>query len=1026
MAVTVTDSPDPVVAGTSLTYTITVTNNGPDSADVTLADTVPPGTTFRSIEGDSGFTCTTPAQGATGSISCSKASFAAGASATFTLVVDVNSDVAESTQLSDTATVSTSATDPTSGNNADTETTNVATSADIGVAISDSPDPVAPGGMLTYTISITNSGPSDAASASFTDKLPPEVAFMQLTQDSGPAMSCSTPPGTPGGTVDCSIASLPAGATASFTLLVSVDPAAGGTLTNSLSGSSSTPDPYSEAANNDATATTEVLTAADLSVTKTDSPDPVEAGGDITYTITVTNNGPGSAGNGVLTEAVPSGTTFVSISGASMGGPTGECEVTPELGSTGQIECSLPTLASGDVVTYTLTVHVLETENNGATITNTASVGSSTNADPNPANDSATATTAVHASADLVATSSDSPDPVFAGANLTYTINVADNGPASAHGVTLADALPAGTTFVSLAAPAGFNCTTPTVGTNGTVNCAGGTVDAGTSGAFELVVRVAPGTAAGTTLSNTATASASTPEANPGDESATSTTTVNTAADVAATVTGAPDPVSSGADLTYTIGVQNNGPSDAANVSLADTLPPGTTFTSLTAPAGFTCMAPAVGAAGSVNCSASTLAAGATPTFTLVVHVSSATPAGSTLSNTVTTSSTTADPAAGNGSATATTQVQRSADLAVTSAGSPDPVVAGTNLTYTLGVTNNGPSPAGNVTLSDDVPSGTSFVSMSTPPGFSCTTPAVGAGGNVKCTASSLDSGASATFTLVVHVGASQPDGSTLSNTATVGSTDSDPNAGNDSATSATAVGTSADLSTSVTDSADPVAAGGVVTYHVRVQNSGPSDSAQPRVAMPIPAETTLVGAAQTDGSEFQCTSDGSSVTCGASSLAAASGASIDVAVRTGRGQSGSITLRPDASEATGDPDGSNNASSESTRVTAAPPNRLTIGRTVGKRRSGLIVVALGCRSFATDTCKTTLTLTFRKPNQDLQRITTKATVKSGARKLVYLIASRAERRQIKRIRRLPVRVTATNPPGPNVVRDATILGTQR
>jgi uncharacterized repeat protein (TIGR01451 family) len=371
--------------------------------------------------------------------------------------------------------------------------------------------------------------------------------------------------------------------------------------------------------------------------------------------------------------------------------------------------------------------------------------------------------------------------------------------------------------------------------------------------------------------------------------------------------------------------------------------------------------------------------------------------------------------------------VAPNADLAVTGAGSPDPVVAGNNLTYTFGVTDNGPSPASNVSLSDDLPAGTTFVSLSAPAGFSCTTPAAGAGGSVSCTSGSLAKGASASFALVVKVDPDRPSGSTLSNTATASRAESDANSANDSATVGTTVATSADLSTSVSDSPDPVPAGGVVTYHTRIRNDGPSNADRPRLSMPIPSGTTLVGAAQVDGSAFRCSSDRVTVSCTADSLGAGAGAAIDIAVRTGRSQHGTITARPVASEATSDPDSSNDASSETTEVTAAPrPNRLTIGRTIAKRRSGVIIVALGCSSFAGDRCRTTVTVTFRSPHQDLQSITTRAIVKSGERKIVYVIGPHDERRLIKGIQRLPVRVRATNPPGADVVRDATIVGTSR
>jgi uncharacterized repeat protein (TIGR01451 family) len=129
-----------------------------------------------------------------------------------------------------------------------------------------------------------------------------------------------------------------------------------------------------------------------------------------------------------------------------------------------------------------------------------------------------------------------------------------------------------------------------------------------------------------------------------------------------------------------------------------------------------------------------------------------------------------------------------SVDLAVSKMDSPDPVVAGTNLTYTVTVTNNGGGEALNVRLSDQVPPGTTFMSFSAPSGWTPTTPAIGGSGTVSATRATLPAGLGAqVFTLVVKVTAGTLGDMTLSNTATLSATN-DANPANNTATAMTTV----------------------------------------------------------------------------------------------------------------------------------------------------------------------------------------------------------------------------------------------
>ena len=261
-------------------------------------------------------------------------------------------------------------------------------------------------------------------------------------------------------------------------------------------------------------------------------------------------------------------------------------------------------------------------------------------------------------------------------------------------------------------------------------------------------------------------------------------------ADLSVTKTG-PAAVVQGGNIAYNVTVTNSGPGDAQTVTLTDTLPANTTFVSAAQNNGpaFACTTPAVGAAGTVTCTIASLAASATANFTLTFNVNPATTNGATISNVATIASTTFDPAAGNNSATASATVSNTTDLAVVKSG-PATSTAGANVTYTVTVTNNGPTAAQNVSLTDATPANTTFVSATqgTGPAFTCTKPAVGATGNVTCTIATLASGASASFTIVDKVATTVAAGTVVSNTATVSMTNADANAGNNSATSSATI----------------------------------------------------------------------------------------------------------------------------------------------------------------------------------------------------------------------------------------------
>ena len=268
-----------------------------------------------------------------------------------------------------------------------------------------------------------------------------------------------------------------------------------------------------------------------------------------------------------------------------------------------------------------------------------------------------------------------------------------------------------------------------------------------------------------------------------------------TSADLRINKTGPPT-VTAGTNVTYTVTLSNSGPSDAQSVALTDSLPAGTTFVSQSQSSGpaFALTNPG----GNVSDSIGALAAGASASFVLVVHANSNDPAGSLITNTGNISSATSDPNSANNSSSRISTVAASADIAVTKTG-PATVTAGTNVTYTVTLSNSGPSDAQSVALTDSLPAGANFVSQSqvSGPAFALSN----SGNNITDTRGTLAAGASASFQIVIQSNLSLAHGSTLSNTAVVGSTASDPNNSNNSSTVSSTVQIDGTLSATLSGS---------------------------------------------------------------------------------------------------------------------------------------------------------------------------------------------------------------------------------
>lgn len=477
---------------------------------------------------------------------------------------------------------------------------------------------------------------------------------------------------------------------------------------------------------------------ADLAVTMTDAPDPVGPNGTVTFVATVANNGPDTATGVSFRLENADGMTFSSLTS-----PAGWSCTTPAVGTAGAVQCTRASLPAGSPQDLTVEL-VADPAAVGLAdrfLSTTATVTGSSS-DPSGANDSSTQSTLyLTPDADLQVTQSESPDPVTAGETTTATVGVTNAGPDDAPGVSLTIPSPGAMRFVSLSSPAGWSCTTPAVDSSGTVTCTRASLVSGGSGSFTLVRRVAP-SAAASPLSTTASIDGAVEDPDPANDDATETTQVVRRSDVRTTLTATPKAVAGGGELTATVGVSTAGPSTATGVVVKTTLPPGTTLVSAT-PSSGSCTGTTT-----VTCTLGTL--GAPTTIGLRATSGADVPDGTVLSWEATATADEADPTPTDATARDTVTVSNPADLALAVA-SPERVEAGQDVEQRLTVTNGG-GPAQAVVLTVPIPAGTAFKALVQDggPAATCTTPAVGAGGEVRCQTPTLARGATQVLRLVL------------------------------------------------------------------------------------------------------------------------------------------------------------------------------------------------------------------------------------------------------------------------------------
>jgi uncharacterized repeat protein (TIGR01451 family) len=874
LALGLSGSPNPVYIGGNLVYTITITNFGPSIAHgVTVSHLLPSGAVFVSAVASQG-----SAAFSSGTVTAGLGTMAIGATATVTVTVLPTA----AGLIFSSATVTAIETELNPANNSATVSTVVKLpAADLAVGLAAAPNPALVGGVLTYSVSVTNLGPTAASGVTVTNFLPASVGYLSATPSQGIVTLL------PGNVVVCSFGSLAVNAIANASIRVT--PGVQGTISATATAGANQNDPFP--ANNTAVVSTTIGPAADVAVSIVGMPDPVVLSGRLTYKVTVANNGPSTATsvavNGTLPNSVTVVSNFVSQGAISLAGAT----LTGNLGF-------LPSGAAATIFLYV-------TPNLAGTITATVTV-TATEADPNPLNNTATSSTVVSrpflavtpAGASLLSESISPPNgAIDIGETVTVSLRLANTGNVPNTNL-VATLLPGNgvtqivqpTRTYGVLAPSGFPVAQPftftAAGTNGgSVVAALQIIDAGGYSNTVTFTFALPNllTFANTNVILIPDPAAPNPPypqqagpAKPYPASLTVSGVTSAVSHVTATLSNLSH------SFVQDVNVLLVGPSGAKTLLLSHAgFPSGVSSVNLTFDDSASSLLPASGSIASGSWQPSVHTPPAVPVFptnalaggysTNLSIFNGISPNGAWSLYVYDDDQGDAGQIAGGWSLALYTivPINQVADLALSGLASPTPVHVGENLTNSFTITNAGPATANAVAFTNLLPSSVTLVSASCSQGL-CLTNA----GSVIASLGNMNSGAVATVTVVLNPTVT----GWLTNTATVSASQIDLSPGNETVSlAANVVSAYSDLGITQTALPNPAYVNGSnADYILTVTNGGPNTAANVVVTDSLPPG---VGFVAVNSSLGVCTNVGRTVTCTNLSLSAGGVATIDITV---------------------------------------------------------------------------------------------------------------------------------------------------
>jgi uncharacterized repeat protein (TIGR01451 family) len=737
--------------GGTVTYTVVATNTGTSSAAGTLiGDPLPAGIASATWSCIASNAAVCPAANGSGALNQTVATFPAGGVLTYTIIATVSTTPPAAIANMATANPPNGLCAPGDTAPPCTITVSNPTAPIVQIAKQANKNLLTPGGGVSYTVTVTNTGAVDASGTTVSDPLPAGLASASWTCTASAGATCAPANGT--GAVTSTLIAFPAGSSAVYTVVgvvaakppasvvnnATATPPAGGVCT----GGTAAP----------CMVTVGTPSAPQVGISKSTTASVLSPNGTVTYVVTASNGGSVAASGTTISDPLPAGIASATWVCVASGGAA--C---PTVNGSGAIIQTLASFPAGGTLTYTVTATIAATP--PAQVSNVATLTPPAGGVCLPANTAPPCVATVNEpTAPIVSISKKaSTSTVAPNGSITYTVIASNTGSVSAAGTVVSDPLPAGIASATWSCIASGGAVCPNASGSGALNETVATFPVAGVLTYSVVATISSAPPA--QISNTA--SLIPPSggvcANGQAVPCTATTTSASIPVVSIGKTTAATSVTPNGMISYMITANNSGSADAAGSTLVDPLPAGIVSATWTCTSSGGAICPAANGSGAINQTVATFPAGSSLVYAFSATVSASPPAS------VINTATLTPPGGGecpNGQAapcTATVSVPPVPVVSLSKTTSTSTATRNGTILYTVTASNTSNVSADGTNVSDPLPAGVASATWTCTGAGGAVCPNANGTGAINETIATFPAGGSVIYALSAIVAAAPP-----------------------------------------------------------------------------------------------------------------------------------------------------------------------------------------------------------------------------------------------------------------------------